>query len=284
MNLKIAIVYFSGTDITKTYAQVIGGALSQNGHTPTLVNITPYSVREGDFAVADYDGFIFGFPVYADFAPRVIDTWLPTLNGQGKPCAMFFTYGGRTTGYAHYHTKMLLDKAGFQVEFTAEFLGRHSINIAGWNAVPNRPNETDFAVARDFAALAVERFSQNRDSDFNLQKPFGYDTIIQGKAVEKPHTERTWMNPVRVVDECSLCKLCEDECPTKAFDADTGMSDPQLCIECLHCVYICTDAVIKADKRIIEHYHSFLSDFSMSEDFINQKQSRLITSGLQAAF
>ena len=56
---------------------------------------------------------------------------------------MFFTYGGRTTGYAHFHTKLLLEQAGFQVQFSAEFLGRHTFNLAGWRVLPHRPDERE---------------------------------------------------------------------------------------------------------------------------------------------
>ena len=107
---KIAIVYFSGTHVTKAYARVIRDALVDLNCAVQLFDVTPYASRQNPFPVGDYDAFVFGFPVYGDFAPRVINEWLPTLGGQGEPCVQFFTYGARTSGYAHFHTKELLEQ------------------------------------------------------------------------------------------------------------------------------------------------------------------------------
>ena len=103
-NFKIAIIYFSATHVTKTYAEVIHQELLRRAGEAQLMDVTAYAARQKSLPVDDFDGFIFGFPVFADFAPSVINEWLPTLDGKGKKCAMFFTYGGRTTGYAYLFT------------------------------------------------------------------------------------------------------------------------------------------------------------------------------------
>jgi ferredoxin/flavodoxin len=283
-DLKIALVYFSATHVTKTYAEVIRDEWIAKGCDARLINVTAYASRQGPLPVDDFDGFIFGFPVFGDFAPSVINEWIPTLDGQGKKCATFFTYGARTTGYAHFHTKLLLEKAGFRVQFSGEFLGRHSFNVAGWRILPDRPDEGDFAVAREFAALAVERFSQDAVEDFNLQKPFAYNAVMElGKQREKS-AERGWCHPVRSAEECSMCLRCEVECPTQAFDADAGLSDPLRCIECMHCVYICPDQVLQVDGRMKDAYSGFLEHWHLTEEMMRAKRSKIITESWQAAF
>ena len=152
---NIALVYFSATNVTYIYAEVMRGALLDHDCDVQLFNVTPYAARQEMLPTGGFDGFIFGFPVFADFAPSVINAWLPTLDGKGVRCTQFFTYGARTTGYAHFHTLLLLEQAGFQVMFSAEFLGRHSFNVGGWQILPDRPNEQDYALAREFAAFSL---------------------------------------------------------------------------------------------------------------------------------
>jgi len=288
MQVNIAIVYFSATGITELFASTIETELGKHGYKVTKINITPKSVRESKAVLEMFNSFdylIFGFPVFKDFAPEVVDDWLSSLNGIGKKCAMFFTYGGRTTGYAHYHTKILLENAGFKVGLTAEFLGRHSINLIGWRALPDRPNEEDFTAARNFAVQVINFFSETEITEpFILQKPFGYDIAISHRINQPKPTERTWSNPVRISDSCSMCRKCEKECPSGAIDADSGISDIGKCIECLHCVYICPDQVLKGNEKMAEHYPVFLKDFNITDEFMSRKKSKIITSGLDAAF
>jgi NAD-dependent dihydropyrimidine dehydrogenase PreA subunit len=281
-DLKIALVYFSATDVTHTYVQIIRQGLLDQGSTVQTFNVTAYASRQNPRSFDGFDGVIFGFPVFSDFAPSVINEWLPTLDGQGKRSALFFTYGGRTTGYAHFHSKLLLEQAGFRVLFSAEFLGRHSFNVGGWQIIPERPNAQDLAVAGEYAALAIERFAQESPAVFRLQKPFGYNQVMASLENPPEITERQWRNPIRAADECSMCRDCETECPTQAFDADSGLSNPRTCIGCMHCVYICPDKVLKVDdmKGV---YPAFLSNWHVTEEMMNAKKSRIITESWQAA-
>jgi ferredoxin len=279
-NLTIAIVYFSGTHVTKSYAEAMQNRLTENGCKTHTIDITPYSARQNGASLDKYDGLIFGFPVYADFLPSVVDEWLPALDGAGKPCAVFVTYGGRTSGYAHFHAFQLLQQAGFLVQFSAEFLGRHTFNLAGWDMLPDRPNEQDFRVAHEFAALAVKRFTRPHKEGLALQKPFGYDRALQEMRNRPPSTERKWTNPRRFF-KCSLCGACELECPVQAIDHHTGASDPAKCIECFRCMYICPDKALKADDHMESYYPTFLKDFNLTADLMSQKQSKIVTSALQ---
>jgi len=280
---KIALVYFSATNVTRTYAEVMMKALVTHGCDVQMFDVTSYANREQHLPIKDFDGLIFGFPVFSDFAPSVINTWLSAIEGKGARCALFCTYGARTTGYAHFHTKLLLEQAGFQVMLSAEFLGRHSFNVSGWQILPDRPNEQDFAVSRKYVKMALESFSQEDPSVFKLQKPFGYHQAVASLETRQKQAERGWTHPVRIVDECVMCRDCESECPTQAFDADTGLSDPEGCIECMHCVYICPDEVIKIDKRMKGAYEGFKKSWHLTEDMMNAKQSKIITEFWHAA-
>ena len=149
----------------------------------------------------------------------------------------------------------------------------------------HRPDERDFVVAREFAALALERFTADSPQVFILQKPFAYNVRMEESLRRKQKSaERGWCHPVRFVEECGLCGDCESECPTQAFDADTGLSDPLKCIECMHCVYICPEQALKIDDRMKDVYEDFLEDWHLTEEMMNEKKSKIITAAWQAAF
>jgi len=281
---NIALMYFSGTNVTHTYAEVIRDALIDHGCGIQLFNVTAYASRQGVLPIDDYDWFIFGFPVFSDFAPSVINEWLGTLDGKGKRCTQYFTYGARTTGYSHFHTMQLLDGAGFKVMLSAEFLGRHSFNVGGWKILPDRPDERDFVVAREFAGISLDRFNQDNPAEFNLQKPLDYGRAIRAIEEQEKRVERGPTNPVRIVDDCSMCRDCETECPTQAFNADSGLSEPSSCIECMRCVYICPDEVIEVDKRVKAFYGDFLAFWNLTEDMMKAKRSKIISDSTQTAF
>jgi len=257
--------------------------ISEQGWDVNLVDVTSYESRQKSFLLEDDQNILFGFPVYGDFAPCVINDWIQTLDGNGKQCGMFFTYGGRTSGYAHFHTKLLLEKAGFQVLFSAEFLGRHSFNQGGWSILEDRPDQADFEVARDFALLATDRFLMENPPVFHLQKPFGYSYASKAKQNKGKQTKRSLAHPTRVTEECQMCRLCEEECPTLAFDAVTGLSDIETCIECMRCVYICPDGVIHCDPKMKEDFQLFLDYFHLNKAMLDAKQSKIITESWQAA-
>lgn len=283
MTHRIAIVYFSATGVTRTYARVMRDRLRQHDCIVELLDVTALHSRSTALAFDDFESVIFGFPVYGDFAPTVINAWLPTLSGGGKRCAQFLTYGGRTTGYAHFHTKLLLERAGFKVLISGEFLGRHSFNYAGWAVCPDRPHDGDFAIARKYADEAFELFLAKDSASLKLQKPFGYWCAVKRLDGEGHREARRWPQPYRSTPDCQMCWRCAEECPTAAFDAQSGQSDPDECIECMHCVAICPDHVIEVSQEQAISNQEFLGYFHLDEEMLTAKQSRIIRHPWQAA-
>ena len=277
--MKLGIVYFSATHVTKSYAEAIQQSLQEDGCEAALVDITSFTARQTRLPVESYDGFAFGFPVFADFPPSVVCDWFGTLEGEGKPCAVFATYGGRTSGYAPYHAWSLLAQAGFRVQFLAEFLGRHSFNLAGWNLMSDRPNDVDFRVAFEFARLARERLA-GEDRGIILQKPFGYDGAAKAMRTKTRGPERSWSQPVRVRD-CGLCGTCAENCPTQAMNSATGKSDPFMCIECMHCVHLCPEQALQTDSQMGAFYPTFVEQWNLAPEILAGKRSKIITEAWQ---
>ncbi|MHA1980815.1 MAG: EFR1 family ferrodoxin [Promethearchaeota archaeon] len=269
--MNIALFYFSATGITKTISNHIATILEGEGNSVKLTNMITPDSRQTQIDFLEFDACIFGFPVFGGRPPTVAEDWMRTLDGRNLKCSMFFTYGARDLEWAHQVTYYLLTQANFQVVLSAEFIGKHSFNVAkGWSLAEGRPNPLDFEVATEFALQSIKRFQ--KDSDFSIDlSEFTY----KPKKTRKSRGSWAKFYPSRVTDDCSMCYSCENECPVKAFDAISGETNRKLCIVCMHCVTICPDKVIHVGE-VSKLYERFVNRFGLTEDIVEQKRSKII--------
>ncbi len=276
--MRVGVFYYSGTGVTRGYAELLRDRLAKDGVEAVCIDVTPAENRGDDRGTIGYDAVIFGFPVFADFPPESLSTWIGSIEGRGVPAAVFATYGGRTSGYANYHATRLLRSRGYKVLLAAEFLGRHTFNAIGWDLAPDRPDSADLETAESFASLAAAMFSRRDARELLLQKPFGYDAALAAFEARPAPTERRWSTPFRT-GACTLCGLCERNCPTRAMDARRGSADPALCEECLRCLVNCPERALHAeDAKFREFFPTFMKEYGMTEETVSHKRSRLIRS------
>ncbi len=269
--MNIALFYFSATGITETISNHIATILKREGNSVKLINIITPDSRRFQYDFLEFDAYIFGFPVFGGRPPKVAEDWMRTLDGRGQKCSMFFTYGARDLEWAHQVTYYLLTQANFQVVLSAEFIGKHAFNVAkGWSLAENRPNQLDFDIATDFTLQSIKRIQ--KDSEFGVD--LSEFTYKPKKTIE---SRGSWANfyPSRVNDDCSMCYLCEKECPVKAFDAISGETNRKLCVQCMHCVTICPDKVIHTGE-VSQLFKKFIDNFGLTEDVVEQKRSKII--------
>jgi ferredoxin len=206
-------------------------------------------------------------------APRLVREWLARQDGQGRKCALFLTYGAFQVHPAHYTTCEILKKSNFQVVASAEFPGAHTFNLGGWTAGVNRPDDSDLKVAREYAETVYRRFS-------------GQDPGLIGDLDQGPYTEEQLDQfegfrfrvltklPTRDNEECQMCMLCEELCPSGAMDAEKGEANPAACICCLRCVRHCPDEVLKInDMRDIFRFK--MEHDQETDETLRQKKSRI---------
>jgi len=230
--MNFAIFYFSATGVTETISNHIAAILEEEGNAVKLTNIITPESRQSQFDFSEFDACMFGFPVFGGRPPTVAEKWMKKLKGMNLKCSMFFTYGTRDLEWAHQVTYYLLTRANFQVVLSAEFIGKHSFNIAkGCSLAENRPNQLDFDIATEFALQSITRFQ--KDSKFNIDLS---DFTYKRKRIRKTKGPFAIFYPSRSKNDCSMCYLCEKECPVKAFDATSGETKRKKCIMCMHCV------------------------------------------------
>ena len=242
--MKILLAYFSATGNTEKMAEVIEGQFIELGADVDMLDITSYSKRQKKVDLSGYQAFVFGIPIHSVRAPRIVREWFETLDGRGKKCSTFFTYGGFGVHPAHYSTREILERRGFILVSSAEFLGKHTFNLGGWSALKDRPDDSDFDIAREYAKKTYKRFS-------------GEDGGVVGELEKTEYTEKQLEDfenfrfmavsqlPTRDGEGCSMCMKCEELCPTQAMNAMKGEADRGKCIVCLRCVYICPENALK---------------------------------------
>jgi ferredoxin len=242
--MKILMACFSATGNTAKIGRVMVRRLQALGAVVHEKDITTMSDRNESIDLNSYDAVVFGQPVHSLRAPRVVRTWMGALQGSGKKCALFFTYGGFKVHPCHETTRSILTRQGFVVVSSAEFLGAHTFNLGGWNAMKGRPDASDFQVAEDYAEKMYDRFTGKDDDILGDLEKTGYSDA-ELDAFELLRFKVLTQVPTRYGEDCSMCMLCEETCPTGAIHAETGETEKEKCIACLKCIHDCPDGVLK---------------------------------------
>jgi ferredoxin/flavodoxin len=271
--MKMLILYFSATGNTAKMAAVIGERFAEMGDEVTMSNMTPYVSRQEKIDLAPYDAVVFGSPIHVRRAPRVVREWLRTLDGQGKKCSMFFTYGGFGVHPTHYSTRQILEEQNFRVVSSAEFLSVHTFNLGGWKAMEDRPNELDFEVAKDYVGITYKRFTGEDDKVLGeLEKTEYPEELLD--AAETSRFKVVTQLPTRGGQECGMCLECEQLCPTEAIKAESGEADRERCIVCLACVANCPEQVLEINDTS-KSWPSKLKKENATEESLKKLKSRI---------
>lgn len=271
--MNILIVYFSATGNTEKIAHAVKDALVREGVEVEMRDITVPSARTVGIDTSRYDGIFFGFPVHSHRAPRIVREWLATLDGKGKRCATFFTYGGFTVHPCHWCTRKQLEERGFIVVSSAEFPGFHTFNLGGWKALPGRPDSGDLTLAGEYALHTIERFA-SEDTVVPDEFPITGETEDYLDKIEQFRFMVLTQVPTRGGGECSLCMKCGELCPSGAMDAVRGEAAHDLCIACLGCMAVCPENALRINDMSAS-WETKLAMEKLSADEVNLKQGKL---------
>ena len=80
--------------------------------------------------------------------------------------------------------------------------------------------------------------------------------------------------PTRDGEECSMCMICEELCPTGAMDAEIGEAEKGKCIVCLGCIAKCPDDVLKIND-LSATWSTKLEMEKVTEESMKRKTSKL---------
>ncbi len=267
----IAIIYFSATGNTQRIKNVIKKELINLGNDIQEFNLANRSVRENFSSFELFDAVVFGFPVYYWRAPRLIREWFKNKNGMNRRCSLFFTYGGAHIGIAHHNMKQILTSCGFNLVVSAEFLAKHTFNVAGFQFMEDRPNHEDFKIARKFASISYHKFLEKVINPVIIDLP-----IKSEEEVDKIEISFRRVTPIPYINTklCTECGVCQKVCPTNAMDLKKGKAKRKICIRCLRCLYNCPENAIEM-PNLSSHYQLMKNSLRLTENILKNKKSRI---------
>ncbi len=271
--MKILIIYFSATGNTAKIAEVVDKKLKEIGAEVSVLDVTPYKHRPKTVDITPYDAVMFGAPIHSCRAPRVFREWLMGIDGQGKKCSMFFTYGGFGVHPTHYSTRKILEKQNFAVVSSSEFLAAHTFNLGGWRAMMNRPDKSDFEIAEEYAFKTYKKFTGEDNTVLpEFEKTEQTDEFLD--SIENFRFKVVTKLPDRNGKTCSMCSICEELCPTGAMNHITGKVNKENCITCLSCVANCPDNVLTIND-MSQSWPLKLGKHNTTEEEMKKKVSKV---------
>ncbi|MCE5212004.1 MAG: EFR1 family ferrodoxin [Deltaproteobacteria bacterium] len=268
--MKLLILYFSATGITRTIAKIIGDKFAEIGCQVTISDITSSADRQKTFDFNAYHAVVFGVPIHSWRAPKAVTKWIKTLNGQGKKCSTFFTYGGFGAHPTHYSTGQLLGNQNFIVVSSAEFMGFYAFDRPGRKAREDRIDDSFFEVALEYAGKTYKRFT---GEDNTVLEKTNY-TEEQLDSIESFKFNVITQLPTREGKSCSMCLICEESCPTEAMKAKYGEADQEKCIACLACVDNCPENALKI-KDISDSWSFKVEIEKLTGESMKKQKSKL---------
>jgi ferredoxin len=225
----INLIYFSPTKGTKKIVRAIGSGTAlyiEKEYSITREKTAPITLTNDKTA-------IIGMPVYGGRLPLEAVERLSQFRGTNTPAILAVVYGNRHYDDALLELNDLVTAQGFNVIAGGAFIAIHSFSTAENPIAPDRPNAQDMQTAKAFGQKAIQKLKNQA----SLQQP-----QIPGSYPYKERKPMPAISPVTDSAICTLCKACENICPTHAIFINEEVStDKDLCIWCNACVRACPE-------------------------------------------
>lgn len=238
-------IYFSPTGTTKKIINSIikGMGLSKN---TVSVDLTDTKVRDseafgidGDVAIINGDIFIIGVPVYEERIPKMVNSFLNNLKGEGKPVVLISVYGNFGDGIALNELESITKNIGFKPVAAASFIGEHSFSTKEVPVQEGRPDYEDLCIGEEFGRSIMIKMKKIEDLNKHvLTIPEG-SLPLMAKVLPKDSARFFTKLPLADMNICNHCGVCERLCPMNAIDKETLQINADKCIRCFSCVKRC---------------------------------------------
>lgn len=242
MNVSnVKLIYFSPTGTTKKILAGIAEGIGAD--TVEDMSLTlPADNTEPTDPLTDTLAVI-GAPVYGGRLPQAAVSRLKRLNARNTPAILVVVYGNREFEDALLELTNLSTELGFIPVCGAAFIGEHSFATKELPIAEGRPDNEDIKQATAFGKAVKEKLSA-LDSLDNLSA-----LKVPGNMPYKDSMAPNPAIPAWVSDNCTMCGVCVDVCPTGAVTMNASVeTDADLCIKCCACIKECP-----ADARVMEN-------------------------------
>lgn len=252
MNLKGALIYFSGTGNTEYIMKQFQKKLENKGIDSELIDTTVKDELKNE-----YDFYVFGAPIHAEMFPSYYIDWVRKNVSKdiNKICAIFSTQAA--------------DKAA-GIEELADVLKEKGMKIVvkDFIQMPNnyyvvmfkKDSRDKIEGLKKAAEIKVEELVEsliNRKKHINK---ISKGRLFVGKISYKLFYRYSlrWAAKKLTVDEdiCIKCRKCERECPTNNINLIDGkIVFYSQCISCQRCLHKCPVNAFRYKGKAFEQYY-----------------------------
>jgi len=236
---NILVAYFTGTGGTELVVRGLEQNLSEKGCNVQTFPIDlskVNSISDANDKIEGIDRLVVAYPVYSYDAPLPVHKWIEGLkNANGtKASVLSISAGGEvfSNRTCRKHCIAHLEQKGFTVDYErmitmpSNYAGTASeeINVMLVKAVPIISQIVANEIAEDVVSREGKKVAIVPGFASKMFKSFARD----------------FGQKLRTTDECTDCKWCQKNCPTKNITVEDGqISAIDQCTLCLRCVYGC---------------------------------------------
>ncbi len=242
----MTILYFTATGNCLEVAKEIGGNLLS---IPQMIKEDKYFFED------DVVGII--FPVYVVGMPRIVENFINKATISAKYTFAIGTYGN-IAGPAMINLKKLADKKGLHFNYMTDLLMVDNY-LQGFemqsqiNMLPKKKTEENLKQI----VLDIKNYK-----DKEPRKAMVTRTIrpLLTKVLEKAMSKESAKD--YIVDEnCTLCGVCKNVCPTKNIQVTDKVSFSSNCECCLSCIQNCPSVAlhVKGEKSDVRYRNAKVS-------------------------
>lgn len=249
--MKGAAIYFSGTGNTEFIIKLFKEELKRNEIACTLIDVSKKKTINDD-----YNFFIFGCPIHADFFPDYFMDWIEQniKNGNNRKCIVFSTQAGKTAAGAEHLSEKLKQK-GFKIEANTMIQMPQNFYL---NGLFKKTPEDKCIMLKENAAKIVKTIVDKFLKGENVINNVSRFRVQSGRIIYSMFKKYAlgWAKNNLKVDMslCVRCGKCVKNCPTKNIILEEEINFKLQCLCCQKCLHGCpVNAFRFKNKKILQY-------------------------------
>jgi ferredoxin/flavodoxin len=274
---RVALLYFSGTGNTKIITHLLRDEFEENEcdvNVFAIENVLSSPSRHALFdGIQKYEYVGMGYPIHALNAPRIFFDFIDVLPSVKSVHTFIFKCSADPflTGGSTAMVRTRLQKKGYAVAYETLFIMPSNIFFRYQDSLIKQLYETAGEKARVMVREILDgiiRLQENHWISDILSRMFSMVERVGARYMGKDYT---------VSNDCTLCGLCIDNCPTENIYKKNDMIQfRNRCLFCLRCIYNCPQQAIspRLFKGLIlkEGYDidPIINDQTIKGNFINE--------------